>query len=44
MGMQTNKSPGNNDKLTKEIFIAFSEDTKDVFFHIHAVQQNLKSN
>ena len=43
MSMQKNKSPG-NDGLTKEVFVAFREDIKDVFFLIHVVQQNLKRN
>ena len=43
MSMQKNKSPG-NDGLTKEFFVAFWEDIKDVFFLIHVVQQNLKRN
>ena len=31
MSMQKNKLPG-NDGLTKEVFVAFREDIKDVFF------------
>ena len=43
MSMQNNKLPG-NDELTKEFFVTFWEDIKDVFFYIHVVQQNLKRN
>ena len=40
--MQNNKSP-ENDGLTKEFFVTFWEDIKDVFL-IHVAQQNLERN